>query len=909
MDTKENMLIARGKIITPDVVSCFFDETTNVYVIAFRSGKTYRYNADSLIWLKNPENPRPDDYRISHAGRELFGIEAVYIFKAPDKKYWHVCFENGTARDYEDSDLTVSTSCLHDATANNVFHYLKEAADLVSIEADDGTKLLSKQYEKLSFIDDTTALAPYLNPEIYRRQKHAPTTLIFPFGCNESQFRAVKAALENQISVIEGPPGTGKTQTILNIVANLLVAGKTIQIVSNNNSATANVLEKLSSPEIGLSFLAAPLGNTDNKKNFLAAQTGLYPDLSDWNVTIDDTLCEIEKCAQPVREIFKHKEILAQKQQELRELVTEQTHYRQLKSDVPEDIVRMRRPLEASVLMSLLHACQTSDRKNRLSLYFRIKARLLYGLSFRDIDTEHICTTLQSLYYKRKRAELERDITVLKAKLSDTNAETCLKEFSRLSMRYLKGTLYRRYGQQTTRVVFKAEDFFQQPKMFQQEYPIVLSTTHSSRSSLCTAAVYDYLIMDEASQVDIATGALALSSAANVVIVGDAKQLPNVVPRSVGIRADTIFAAHHVSPNYDFVRNSFLTSICKVFPGIPRTLLREHYRCHPKIIGFCNQKFYDGSLIVMSEDKGETDVLTVIKTVPGNHARGHMNRRQVESICLEIVPKIASLQESTGIITPYNDQVSALQAEINDPNIDIATVHKFQGREKDIIVLTTVDNEVTAFSDDPYLLNVAVSRAKKRLYLVVSGNSQPIDSNIADLISYIEYNNFTVTESKLYSVFDMLYAQYTESRFAYLRKHRKISVFDSENLMYALICDVLQECGLSSLGVICHLPLNMVIRDLSPFDEAEQQYIRNPATHLDFMIYNRISKKYVLAIEVDGYRFHRKGTRQSERDTRKDRILSACGLPCIRFTTNGSGEKEQLKAALKELFPLPAGRV
>ena len=127
--------------------------------------------------------------------------------------------------------------------------------------------------------------------------------------------------------------------------------------------------------------------------------------------------------------------------------------------------------------------------------------------------------------------------------------------------------------------------------------------------------------------------------------------------------------------------------------------------------------------------------------------------------------------------------------------------------------------------------------------------------------------------------------------------------------MYALICDVLQECGLSSLGVICHLPLNMVIRDLSPFDEAEQQYIRNPATHLDFMIYNRISKKYVLAIEVDGYRFHRKGTRQSERDTRKDRILSACGLPCIRFTTNGSGEKEQLKAALKELFPLPAGRI
>lgn len=44
--------------------------------------------------------------------------------------------------------------------------------------------------------------------------------------------------MENQISVIQGPPGTGKTQTILNIIANILMQGKTVQIVSNNNSAS-----------------------------------------------------------------------------------------------------------------------------------------------------------------------------------------------------------------------------------------------------------------------------------------------------------------------------------------------------------------------------------------------------------------------------------------------------------------------------------------------------------------------------------------------------------------------------------------------------------------------------------------------------------------------------------------------
>ena len=74
------------------------------------------------------------------------------------------------------------------------------------------------------------------------------------------------------------------------------------------------------------------------------------------------------------------------------------------------------------------------------------------------------------------------------------------------------------------------------------EYPVILSTTFSSRNSLNSDVVYDYLIMDEASQVDIATGALALSCARNVVIVGDTKQLPNVVTDDIKAQAKAILA-------------------------------------------------------------------------------------------------------------------------------------------------------------------------------------------------------------------------------------------------------------------------------------------------------------------------------------------------------------------------------
>ncbi|WP_330408465.1 DEAD/DEAH box helicase, partial [Roseburia sp. AF42-8] len=288
------------------------------------------------------------------------------------------------------------------------------------------------------------------------------------------------------------------------------------------------------------------------------------------------------------------------------------------------------------------------------------------------------------------------------------------------------------------------------------EYPVILSTTFSSRNSLNSEVVYDYLIMDEASQVDIVTGALAISGAKNIVIVGDTKQLPNVVSSDVKIRAKAIFDSFNINEGYLYTK-SFLQSILEVMPNVAQTLLREHYRCHPKIINFCNQKFYHGELIIMTEDKGEKDVLSVVKTVVGNHERNHYSQRQIDIIKKEIIPKYDLDLGETGIIAPYRNQVEALNSEITGIAAD--TVHKFQGKEKDNIIISTVDDIISDFVDDPYLINVAVSRAKKKLLLVVTGNEQTKERNIIDLIDYIQYNNFEVADSKIYSIFDYLYKQ------------------------------------------------------------------------------------------------------------------------------------------------------
>ncbi len=93
----------------------------------------------------------------------------------------------------------------------------------------------------------------------------------------------LKAALSHQLSVIDGPPGTGKTQTILNLVATLVAQGKTVGIVSGVNSAVDNVVEK--PPEEGYGFLGANVGKREKVEAFLREQGRLGELWEEWEAT------------------------------------------------------------------------------------------------------------------------------------------------------------------------------------------------------------------------------------------------------------------------------------------------------------------------------------------------------------------------------------------------------------------------------------------------------------------------------------------------------------------------------------------------------------------------------------------------------------------------------------------------
>lgn len=870
-----------------DIESFGLNSDRGLYYVRFVGKNNTLYYSPSKVDAAEFSRQLDPPFRVRRTSDgELFRhILGVSLYQGRENAAYRVVFEGGAIKNYPLGYLSIEEH-IDDSHSVNVWEYLNEVSKYNVIPVDDDKTIsLADKYARMEFVAKNSLLEAYLNAGTLRESVTRSSAPIFPFGCNGSQYKAVRNALEHKMSVIQGPPGTGKTQTILNIMANLLLEDKTMEIVSNNNSAIENVKEKLEAS--GLGFVCAQLGRSDNKKRFIEGQDGKLPDISGWKLdNAEELRHELTRLSVSMQELYESQEKLAALSAELSE-------YRIQFERFPVRVHSDKKWSKALLQKYLLICSRETDRRHDLSLFTRVRL-WLHGLP----RGNNAVDSLHCLLVEATIDELQRRCLALQEKVKDIDGSNArLKE---LSMRVLRDKLARKY--EKDRSIFSTDDLYYRSRAFLKEYPVVLSTTFSATSNINQAERFDYLIMDEASQVDIAAGALALSCAVNAVIVGDLKQLPNVVDGHMEEIVNALFVKYDLPAAYRYFGNSFLSSLCTLFPDIPSVLLREHYRCDPLIIGFCSKQFYGGELIPMRKSDGDIVPMRLVRTVKGNHARGTRNMRQVEVITQEILPSLEEYSTDIGIIAPYNDQVNAIKNALKKEGKDYetATVHKFQGREKDAIVLSTVDNQIGEFVDDPHLLNVAVSRAKRQFTLVVSAGEQG-DSNIQNLIEYIEYYSGGSEGSRVCSIFDYLYRDYTRELLAFYRTHRRVSEYDSENLAYWCIHDTLKEMGLSHLGVLMHYPLRRLISPGSGLDEEQLKYASRSWTHLDFLIYDTVSHRARVAIEVDGTQFHRSDSRQGARDRLKDSILSTIGLPLLRWSTAGSGEKESLKKALSVL--------
>jgi hypothetical protein len=869
------------------------------------SNKSFRYGRDRVRILRDPKRRALTEGEWVEVDGSVWGSATEVLTFTGTVDAWSRIFYRTRAgeeyRTYPASQVRVITSATETPAVATVLRYWRTVVSRLP-----SGDPLRPGYDRLAFVHPESVLTSFLtgSPIESRPLGIAP---IFPFRCNLSQRAAVENALTCSVSVIEGPPGTGKTETILNLIANIVAVQRmTVGIVSFGNAAVDNVRDKLD--EQGFGHLIGNLGRREKRDEFFARQAVRNTEVGWFLARAPDgpdqeRLADLDK---RLRGLQGAERIRADRRQALDAHRLELRHFEDhLHRDQLPDLAGL--PLlrrSASRVLDYLAESEMALAGIRPGPLRRIRNYFRYG-SVRALDPAEtsVVLRLQLAYYHKRIAELERDIEQVENQLRRADFEQLSRQHRQLSVQFLRAQLAARY-RGSRRTVYSA-DSYRRGKTFSdfiQDYPALLSTCHSLRDSIADGYLLDYLIIDEASQVNLLLAGLAMSCARNVVVVGDQRQLPP-------IPVDAAEGLMPPAPAYECQRN-LLASLSELYgASLPRMLLREHYRCDPVIIGYCNKKFYEGELIPYTTC-GAEPAMIVVRTVEGNHMRQHReggrsNQREVDVIAQEVIPEHCRGFAGTeiGVTTPYRHQASKAADVLDQSEAD--TVHKFQGRQKQVVILTTVLDETwrgrtgLAFVDDPQMINVAVSRAIRRFILVTNYDMLPTSRHIRDLVGYIRYHNpgEEVADSAVVSVFDLLYRAYSERLRPLAARLRKELKYPSEDIIWTVLHDITAEQRYAHMTVGSQVLLRNLLPDLGRLTLAQQAYVQHRAS-VDFVVYNRVTNQPLLAIEVDGFAFHENSPDQRARDALKNEILYAHQMPLLRLPTTGSREHQQIRQAL-----------
>ena len=863
------------------------------YDIYFKgSNIKFFYKAERVRFLDIQENINIEKFDVYVKG-EL--VNATRLDK----------FEHGYYRVYVgDKIITTKQINLKSNRYKDMLNYYYDLADYAGsiAEPDSPLYFLSQNYKRIKPSRESI-LYDFVQSECKKIQDNR--YILVPFDFNQSQIQAINRALKNKISVVEGPPGTGKTQTILNLVANLIYRGLNCAIVSNNNTAIDNVFEKLS--EENLSFIAAALGNKSNVEEFFASDRNdellafLEKDSNKDKKAEGSKIVELSAVMKKIQEIEVDTSIL---KSQLMEIQTEKRHYDNFNDE--KIIINQNLPSK-----DYMYFITRLEKQKKIGLFERWFHRRKFKINIAKQNINVLLSNAEQLYYETKIKELTYRIDTNQRYLLKHNQDETNKKLKMLSRVFLESHIHNHYA----KIELNGFDKTSYKKDFQNflnRYPVILSTSQSLLNNAPKGFTFEYLIVDEASQGDLLSNVLAMNCAKNLVVVGDSRQLQQIDEERLFEQSKKLASKYDIPKSFRYESNSLLMAVKNSLPNIPTTLLKEHYRCAPDIINFCNKMFYDGQLVAMTKNSGKH--IEIIKTVPGNHARknphgsGLYNQREIDEIKRLIK---TSESNSIGVITPFRYQANLIIDQYPSDRIEADTIHKFQGRQKEEIILSfvvnsldkdpeSIENRLYDFVTNEKLLNVAISRGKNKVTAIVADKVYNSTNNsINDFIKYSEYiyGSDVTKESSIRSVFDYLYTEYTN--FLIDKFQKNLKGYKTELLMSSLIKDILSEY--SYIGYSMHTRLNKIVNIPDNFDDEEKKYILHPWTHVDFLLYNKVSKENLFVLEVDGIRFHEQDKKQTEHDDIKDRILEYNNIPIYRFKTNESNEKHRLIEAIKNV--------
>lgn len=660
---------------------------------------------------------------------------------------------------------------------------------------------------------------------------NVPVPLLYITQLNSSQRRAIELSFYQPLTVITGPPGTGKTQVVLNILANAVFHNKKVLFASKNNRAVDNVKEKLTALVKESGFFVR-FGSKQEVREKVVPSLHQFSNRINHNLIEENELEYAEALdavnaadskrthhVNRIRSIYALEKKLKQESNTLRE---REVDCDQHKSKF-EKALSIDKGLVAKLKLEAEHRLKSLKEyvnpikkiwfvltqqkkqldfcehfKNQIPNYFiETNARLkppvnnLVGLvawyqnvvelssSVQATNKEHEQKAGQVNSGRNTVEQITQQLNELKASykndlLAIANIEN---ELPALGLNLLNHTIQKRLyeaGEDSLERYraylpdnipwkdFDIPDFVDAANNFLEIFNAISVTSLSVKNGFpLTSELFDMVVIDEASQCDIASAIPLLYRAKQVVVIGDPLQLRHIskvepyeekyLQEKLGL---TTYKLNYVNDSlYDYCDH--LAKLSK----LESVLLINHYRCHPEIIQYSNEIFYrpkfGQDLIVQTKAEQyniEPKGIHWINVTGTQHSERNSNIAEVDK-AIELVVQLATRHPnaSIGITTPFRHQADELKRRIPEnirTRVTADTVHRYQGDEKDIMIVSlVVTNNSTLGKVSwinrkvPYLINVAVTRARSTLYVV--GNAaflrqQSGDTPLGHLVRYVE---------------------------------------------------------------------------------------------------------------------------------------------------------------------------
>ncbi len=714
--------------------------------------------------------------------------------------------------------------------------YLFEIQQTIGINIEAEYHVLQHQYQKQQLTLPCKAFFGMYERERHRRK--VKPIMVMNQAVNIDQYRVIQNAMNQDIVYVQGPPGTGKTATIVNTVLSCLLNRDSALVVSNNNEAINHIYHKLKTMmyrEVEIHLPLLRLGSEEYIRDALerAHQEQLLFEQVEMNENVSVKLKDLED--QVMQEFSFVTQMIDQYDAQMD---TDE----QIES-LQEIVKKMQTELQVDEYSRNLAIAGIEAQIQNIRLKEQTEVPAYAPLKVNEqLIQEYLFYLSYAYYKKRKQKKYQALLDVI---LMQSQVERS-KEFKAM-LRDPKGL-----------------------QLIAECFPIIISTNLSVTKLANQMPIFDLLIMDEASQCNTAIALLPMMRCKRALFVGDQNQLQPVVVLNT-IKNEELVRVYDIPLAYDYKKNSMLSTLLSIDTTSKFILLRDHYRCHEKIISFSNQKYYGNELRVQSRLEN-IDALRLVDVRSGLNEK-NTSKEEVQAI-IEEIKKVQ--HEDVAVITPFRAQANRISQALEEHRLDyvkVGTIHTFQGDEKRTILLSSGISESSNQSsfdwmkDNQELINVATTRAKEKLILVcdvqkIKQLSQTEGNDFLELTEFIYKNGEHAVQYKENQLFQSKVKQFkyynsaAEDEFLRTLLHFK-GVYQTFKMQ-------------SKVKITDVLPLNKEDRRL--FGYGNQ-------AHFDFVLYDLLGVP-LLAVEVSG-KEHLSDIKVMERDLKKQEICANYGMKLV----------------------------